>query len=550
MPIFNILLIMNKKLLRLFVLLFSFLLTGVLHANPFDMVLTNDPVFQDIRFLSLETGIPFLSYSPPLGLGELENFINNIDPGTLSTPAKQSYDRITDRLTPKAFFTIEHEGFSFLADLNVNLEAQFKHNNNIFWPSPYPETPPLVSAPVRLGFFNTLQFFVEPSLELRPEKNNRNNYFDTNIPYSVSQTENRIPLRAFGAAGGDWWNFQIGRDKLFWGSAHTGSLSFNDKTDYYTFARASFFTPSVKYSLIVSQMPLTINQSMTDPNNYYDLDWNDDDFLKSTLNRYLYIHRFDISLFNKLTISLMEGVMAGNSTVELRYLNPIMLFHSLFTWQDYDTWEPTETENSKGYINGSFFSIELNYNIINSLSVYGQFVMNQWATKEELKNDPEQPPNGTGFLAGIQYSRSFNKWGSVFFLEFIYTDPYLYILNSPFASFIHMDYSGDYRYIGYPRDSLALSLGAEIFNQSTLNILTRFSWVSKGEHDRAGLAWDWIVSEKSQAEKTPSGNVENFYILSVDAKWKMTPNLALYGNLSGIINKNTGQLTLGILLSL
>jgi len=545
---------MIKKSSWIFYFLLSFLITGILYANPFDMVLTDDPVFQDIRFLSLETGKPFLSYSPPLGLGELENFIKDIDTETLSSSAKQAYDRITDRLVPKAFLSMEHEGFSFLADLNVNLETRIKHNANLTWSSPYPETPPLISAPVRLGFFNVLQFYVEPTLELRLGKNDRNNYFDTNIPYSVSQMENRIPLRAFGVVGGQWWNFQIGRDKLYWGSAHTGSLSFGDKTDYYTFARASFFTPSVKYSIIVNQMPLTINQSMTDPGNYYDLDWVNDDFLKKTLDRYLYLHRFDISLFKKLTLSLMEGVMAGNSSIELRYLNPIMIFHSLFTWRNYDTWGPSTIPNQQqGYMNGSFISVEINFNIINSLSVYGQFIMNQLATQEELKSEPNQPPNATGYLLGVQFSRSFNKWGSVFFLEFIYTDPYLYILNSPFASFIHMDYAGGYRYIGYPRDTLALSLGAELFNQGSLNISARFSWISKGEHDRTDLVWDWAVNEKSQAEKTPSGNAEDNFILSLDAKWKILPNITLNGKLTGIAKNNSqmgGQFTLGILLSL
>ncbi|MDR2965751.1 MAG: capsule assembly Wzi family protein [Treponema sp.] len=546
---------MNKVYRHPFILFLLILLkTGILYAKPFDMVLTNDPVFQDIRFLSLETGKPFLSYSPPLGLGELENFINSIDPENLSLPAKLAYDRIMDRLVPTAFISINYEDFTFLADLNFNLEARLKYNDNLTWPSPYPETPALISAPVRLGFFNSLQFYVEPVLIMRPGYNDRFDTFDINIPFSFSQTENKIPLRAFGAAGGNWWNFQIGRDKLYWGSGHTGSLSFNDKTDYYTFARASFFTPSVKYSVIVNQMPLTIYKSMIDTD-LHNLDW-DDDFLKKTLDRYFYIHRFDITLFKKLTISLMEGVMAGNSSIELQYLNPIMLFHSLFTWQKYDTWQPTNTDKSIGYMNGSFFSVELNYNIIRSLSVYGQFVMNQWATQEELKADPDQPPNGTGFLAGIQYSHSFNKWGSVFFLEFIYTDPYLHILNSPFASIIHMDYAGGYRFIGYPRDTITLSLGAEFFNQYSLNISGRFSWISKGEHDKDGLLWDWIVSEKATAEKTPSGSAENNFILSLDAKWKISKYITLNCDLTGVINnykgstKTGGQFTLGILLSL
>ncbi|MDR1072851.1 MAG: capsule assembly Wzi family protein [Treponema sp.] len=69
-----------------------------------------------------------------------------------------------------------------------------------------------------------------------------------------------MPLRAFVAAGGAWWNFELGRDRLSYGLGRSGNMAVSDTPDYYDMARLSFFSPVFKYSLLVSQMPFTINK--------------------------------------------------------------------------------------------------------------------------------------------------------------------------------------------------------------------------------------------------------------------------------------------------
>ena len=509
--------------IRFFILIYLILTVNSLFGLPFDMILTGEDVLDDIRYLSLESGKSFLSFSPPLAPGEVRNFLDSIDEASLSGPAKDAYYRILNRLTPKAQLSYSNKIFTAFFNANLTLEGKISFNPDISWYPRYPESVPLFSFPIRFFFSDYVQFYIEPGKAATPIESGY-----TNIPMDFSSEY--LPIRSFAAVGGSWWNFQIGRDRLFWGTSHMGSLTFSDNDALFDFARLSFFAPSVKYSFIVNQLPIKLKEDLfPNPSPY---DWNS--YLSGTTERYFYLHRIDISLFNKLNIGVMEGVMAGNSPIEIRYLNPLIIFHSLYSWQDYDNWIPDgEVQN---FMNGSLLSIELNWNIIKSLAVYGQFLMNQIALQAELNENPIQPPNEIGFLAGLHFTHSFKEWGAIFFLEFIYTDPYLYILSSPFASFIQQDW--DYKFIGYPRDMISLSVGTEFFNKDNLSFSGSFSWINSGEHNKDGLKWDWEQSEKAWNERTPSGTVENKFILCLGAKWKPLAYLVLKTNIAGIISLN------------
>jgi hypothetical protein len=238
----------------------------------------------------------------------------------------------------------------------------------------------------------------------------------------------------------------------------------------------------------------------------------------------------------------MEGLMAGNSALEIRYLNPLMIFHSLYSSWDYDHWLLA----GDGDFNGSLFSLELNWNIVKALAVYGQFVMTEYSTPYEMKGWPAiQPPNGLGYLFGIEYVHSFNVWRSLFFGEFIYTDPYLYMNSSPFSSFIWMRrLSLDpsrvrYNYTGYPRDTIAGTIGARFFKGDILNVSGEFSFLSQGEHT---IAWDWGRGSPYNQEKTPSGIAENKFIASLGVEWKPFLFLVIGGSITGIVSLNNNHL--------
>ena len=506
-----------------------------LFASPFNMILVGDPTLDDLRYLSLESGKPFLSFTPPLSSYEIEQYLSSLDISLLTPPAREAYDRIVSRFNPESRVNFSIEYFDFHLNLNSTLELTTRFNSDISWEPIRTRPPAFVSLPMSLFFGNSVLLYIEPAIALSPQYYMNDLHMKNagiNIPLEVNKFDLSTPNRAFIAVGGPWWSFQLGRDRLSFGTGQTGNLNISDNPDYHDFARLSLFSRVIKYSVLVSQMPLDIRNLMeVPPGAEY----------TRTMHRYYYLHRLDLNLFNRLSVGIMEGALIGNSPLELRFLNPLIIFHQLYSWWNYDYWRAA---NDRGHNVGSSLSIELNWNIIESLAFYGQFFLNEYSTSHEAKLIPVQPPNGLGYLGGLRYTHSFDTWVSSYFLEFIYTDPYLYMTSTPFASFIHMRYYSmaanriQYTHLGYARDTIALTLGADFYNRDRLNLGGVFSWISRGEHNKDGLKWTWEESEAAFMESTPTGIAENRFIFSFTAGWRVNQYLVLNGSLAGIFTGN------------
>jgi len=512
----------NMKALRpVFFVCFIFLVKTAF-AQPFDMILAGDPVLEDLRFLSLESGRPFLSFTPPLAPAEIENYLDSLDPSLLSGPAQEAYLRLRQRLSPQSRLSFTSDVFSVLFDINSTLEGRVRFNRNLDWHPQRPAIPPMLSAPLRISFTGILQLYLEPFLAVIVPHYESAGTFGSNLHYDRDgRLDPTMPHRAFAALGGSWWNFQIGRDLLAWGTGHTGSLSFSDRANYFEYARLSFFSEKIKYSIVINQMPLRIDAmpGISPADGFY-----------QTAQRHFYLHRLDFMFRDTFSIGIMEGRMAGNSPLNLRYLIPLV------------------NTAPSGDLTGSIFSLEANWNIIRSLSVYGQFVMNDFA----------EPPNSLGFLAGLSVARSFTEWGSVFFFEYIHTYPYLYMNSSPFSSFIHMNRiavaGGDVRYhsIGFPRDTSALTLGARFFRGTGLSFEGEFTWLSRGEYATRYAAWSWNRDSSTARLGTPEHN----FIAAFATQWWPLPFLGFNGSVTGIFsynnrnepgsNKTGGQLSFSV----
>ena len=534
------------KIFKLIVFVLFLSIAANAFSAPFDMIAVGDPILDDILFLSLESGRGILSFTPPFSPHEIELFLKYINTENLSPVALEAYERIEKRLNPQARINVDGDNLLFTLNIKSSLEGTARFNTNINWHPLYPKIPALLSFPVRLYFADSLQLYMEPLVSKEPEyyRGSGETFYADNDVFVGNFSHNMIlkgedidqtfPVRAYIAMGGDWWNFQLGRDRLSFGTGQMGNLTIGDNLAYHQFARASFFSNFFRYSVLVSQMPL-------DTRDIFDYGDAEVEFYKTT-QRYLYLHRLDVLVKNKFSISISEGVLVGNLPLELRFLNPMMVFHSMFSFWDYrGAWVGGETPpEDTGDVNGSLFSLELNYNIINSLGVYGQFVMNQFSTKYKQENWGGQP-NGLGWLGGMRYSGTFGEWGFRVFLEFIYTDPYLYLNPSPFASHFQMQTLGInpgryiFSYIGYPRDTIAATLGGRFFNGDNLVIKGELSFISRGEHR---LEYNWANTEEVRKETTPSGTPENKYIASLGTAWKITSYLSLNGNVTGIFSQN------------
>jgi hypothetical protein len=517
-------------------------------AEPLSIFSAGDPVIEDIRFLAREAGRSLTSLTPPLSRDEAALFLSEFDEETLSPAGRGAYNRIRSALTPKTLFS---SGFFSLAiHTELTGEMRARTNTAITWEQyayRFKDAPPFLTIPISLFFGDAVQLFIEPSLNSDPSAfDEEGAVFGTNLPYKPGHFDLNIPLRAFLAIGGPWWSFELGRDRVSFGVGRTGNMAVSDTPDYYDMARVSLFSSVLKYSLLISQTPLHLfgpggDSLLTDNANTPNFEAGG---LMETTNRYLYIHRLDIRIFKKVSLALTEGVMVGNSPLELRFLNPLMVFHSFFSWRDHPEWNKGADRSS---MTGSLFSFDIEWAVLPSLAVYGQFVLNELSTQYEADNHPEsQAPNATGYLAGIEIAHDVSGWCGVFWGEFAYMDPFLYTLSSPFASYIWMRRLAEvgekplrYTWIGHPqgRDTILFAVGSSL-SRDELTFKVDVSFTLKGER---GIRWDWGMGEGYNDQTTPSGVVERRLATVIGSTWRALPQVTLSGRIGGAYIFNDGR---------
>jgi hypothetical protein len=420
------------------------------------------------------------------------------------------------------------------------LEGRFRSDTGVPWQKKDNTSQALIGLPFHFFFSDNFELFFEPVLAADPwYYNHPVSKWGSNVPWA-DRIDLNMPLRAFAALGGAWWTFQIGRDRLSFGPGRTGNMAVSDTPDYYDFARISFFSDVFKYSVLVSQMPLNAEHLVADASSLalpppamgYDL--------LETTNRYLYFHRLDIRLFKKFSIGISEGVMAGNSPLELRFLNPVTVFHSFFSWLDYPEWGA-----AGGDMNGSLFSLDLEWAFLPGWALYSQIVMNEFSTPYESSRYPDQPPPGMGYLLGAEYAVPLGSWALSFYAELVYADPFLYTLSTPFASMIWMRRLSDigakelrYAFFGHAegRDMFLAALGASARGKK-ISLGLDLSLKMQGEH---GLKWDW--SPRYNTQNSPSGNPETRGIVILSLALKVLPNCTIDCRIGETVLLNAGHI--------
>jgi hypothetical protein len=505
------------------------------------MISGGDPLLDDLRFLVREGGISFTSLTPPFSGNEIRGILHDLQAETLSGPALAAYDRLMEALNPKLL--LPRGTFNLSLGVEAAPELRFRTNKEVYWTREIHDSPAFLSLPVNFFFTDYVLLNAEPLLTTEPSVyEDEGALWNTNLPYFPERVDLNMPLRAFAAAAGPWWSVQIGRDRLSFGPGKTGNLALSDTPDFYDFGRISFFSPNFKYSFLISQFPLA-----TDTLFAPGFGPAASGELTQTTRRYLYLHRMDMRFFRRLSLGFTEGIMAGNSPPELRFFTPLGVFHSFFAWNDYEHWHGTGPGGTtgEGSLVGSLFSVDLEWAIRPGLAFYGQLVMNEFSTSYEKERWPDdQPPNGLGYLAGLEYSRRVNSWRASFYGEAVYTDPYLYVLSSPFASFISMrrlpevgDKELRYKWIGHPqgRDALLIALGAD-FLQEPWGFALGVSFIRRGEHT---IRWDWTKGRDSFSEISPTGRPENILTAQGEMTWKFLPGFSLkfYTALSCIFDR-------------
>jgi hypothetical protein len=399
--------------------------TAVFSLPAQKILYPGDSIYDDLTALSMEQGVVFLSGSA-ITVAQAELMFAKINDEELSASGKILYERVRSFFAKPA--TISRFDGLFALDFNPGLQPElyYKTNDALDWIYDHNSRQPFLSLPVSVS----VSSYITLESELYIRENRRfshvdNNYF--NFPFetyidSVTPIDTNAPKRAYLSAGfpfgkgfGVHVKFGLGDDTL--GRTKTGSIILSDNMRGFSYGNLTLYAPFISYAASVMELEVT---------------------------KYLYLHQLQLKILDRLSLSLIEGVMV-NAPFEIRYVNPIMIFHSFSAWESYGDYnEQIGNDTSLGSGDsrvGSYLGISVDFRPWKKGRFYGLFAMNQLELPGERTSD-SKVPDGLAFQWGYESWLpvaglfSENSVGHVTFgLEGVYTYPYMYILGDKGWSF-------------------------------------------------------------------------------------------------------------------
>lgn len=560
----------------------------------------DSPVYDAITYLYVSNGLALPSTGGPWSTDELLKMLDKLDRDAQDDGAKAAYDYVVSMLS---------EGDRAVQfGLDVALEGYYHTDTTNFtneedWIRGYNERKPLMD--IVLETWPSNHFYGYSSLYVGGTKFSGytaadgpvamfygQEPFTTNLfflaPGTISELDFAMPYRAFGAFGGDGWSVQIGRDRLSWGPGTTGNLMLGEHLKYHNVGRVAAYGKNFKYTFVTSFFP--------HPGHYYPVLNSSGDFANNEsqadplhgLNMFM-AHRLEWRMFqDKVGLALSESIMyqSLDNTLDLRILNPAMIFHDYYIRSNAN----------------SLLTLEVDYTPIRHVNVYGQFAVDEFALPGEPVpgKDDNALPTAYGMMAGAKASYPMANGMMYGSFEWAKTDPYLYLRDDGSYAQTAGQYGINYvvaireyygtgsmlydeQFLGYQYGPDAVVLNGNVgyrefgkwFAEGNIFYMlhgthdkwTRWTYVDNGD----GVADDHPVFVPGPTDSHESGNngdadvsdrnaVSKTLVAGVKGGYTILPGLDVYAQGDFISIKNAGnidgtdisdiQLTIGVSYSL
>ena len=376
-----------------------------------------------LRSIYLEQGKDPLSTAGPFSIGELQMMLDKIDPSTLSPAGMHAYQVIKKEITTKLVSKPMSLGVS--AHPAASVEGYYHTNQDpsqTEWQQDYNERLPLAAIPTQIWVGDNV--FGEFDLSIRQNPDGLNpalvpqNYLNWTSNFEVLDYE--IPQRAFVALGGDDWSFSIGRDRFSWGNGESGNLVVSDSPDYYDFGRITLYWPNFKYSFLWIMLDTDL-EPYGSPVTWTTLPTNPP-YVNDNIPRNFFLHRLDFSIFDRATISALEGMLVGGVQPDLADFNPVMIFHDLFN-----------------FANSSIITaLEADVNPWKYFELYGQAASNKLVSPQEVERYGTASSSVANTYALLGGARSRIPIWSGYLnagAEYTVVSPWMYLRENPLISY-------------------------------------------------------------------------------------------------------------------
>jgi hypothetical protein len=497
----------------LLLLLIFLAVTNVFSLPDQKIIYPDEWAYKALSAVALEQGIVFFTGSP-LTVLRFKLMRKEINYEALSPAGKMLYDKLEAYFAEEAMFSFGVGSMKFAVDPSLRPEFYIRSNNDLEWMYDNYHRKPFMSLSTSLSYspyFNAqFEGNFEKNLKAIYETHNYSN--DTFSDFSMT-----TPHRAYLSLGlplpkSSGIQFRMGIGEEFIGRTYLGSIVLSDYMKDLTYVALSAYTPVFEYGARVLQLDV---------------------------NKYFYIHTMEARFFKKVSIKFTEGVLV-NAPLELRFLNPLMAFHSFFAWGDYGDYagEKLDMEDAFGQENinrsdlrvASFFALKLDLQLFRHTRIYGIWALNELQTPDEKKKEPEAlRPDSFAVQAGAEFAFPISQAVLTFGMEAVYTYPFVYISRDKRWSFYKPmnGNSKDFQYwTGSPfgPDSFA----AVFWTQYTANLWSikgDFLFLVQGERSKLSIFdtpdYHPFLTDnfKEVGLTSPTGTPSYNYILRFQGAW-------------------------------
>lgn len=503
--------------------LLSFILCGAILPAAFsfspdsELVPTGHWLYGALERIYADAGEASLGVCAPASRFELRSYLDSIDIDSLCEQGRALYRKASEYLGERE--PITEIGFAaFDSRPVVSFSARYRASQDAFFDfdlnDAFKETKPLVSLPLELCFTPNVTGYADLSAGEGVWASKLQDNF-TNIPNNASYVDINMPKTAYLSVGNEFCTAVIGRGALGIGRTFSGSMILSDSADRLDYASLSLFSPGVRFSM----MPVELAP-----------------------DRFAYYHTLSFRPLKFLSITFSEASLV-NSTLDLRYLNPFMIFHSYAGWRDSAAYgKGDETTSSVG----SQLGLEMSLVPFRGMTVYGQVVMNQFQTQYERENfgaEAAKIPDSLGGTLGVKLSIPFASGFITGTLEGVYANPWMYILDNKAiswywsrfelvapSSYTDKAVSG---WLGSPYgpDTIAGVLNVRYEDPESFSLGLTYRFICKGINSEAFMAFqegttgtsaDYYYPQNlaQSSATTPYGAARFQNLLLLEASWR------------------------------
>lgn len=525
---------MNKNItfkiqhtLLITVILFLFV-SANLSANSQKLYRSIDSEYIDTTLLAIEAGVLYPAYTPATA-AQLLTTLEAIPDELRNQHWQEVYNSISEQAE---LFSSDNTAINISA--NVNLQGYF-HSED--YPQqfavPYKDIPPMLSLFGEASFYEHsylyIDFIEKDPILSHPAYSNISTFIDyKNGEFLILEymTQANQPFRSGLSAGGQGFNFQIGRNRQKLGRGITGNMFIGDNFVVQEYLDASWTSKYFSYHLNITHFDqqrdaLNINS-----------------FVLSGYHQYRVVHSFTASPSSSLDFTVSFGsVFETDSAFDFRLISPMAIVHNYNNFSE----EPVISGNDES---NNMLTAELSWAFRPGWKASAQFALDQLQLGYE---STERIPDALAFLANIENVTRITETSILHtYIEGAYTMPYFY-LNYKTDSAGNINYNYDYilgyglsggsdiQYSGYPYgpDSIVILVGTE-YIKNKWKIGTDLLWWIHGEH---GLYTDHTTLKDydGKSNTTPlSANPQHF--IQIKLKGNLEPVNNLVFNLTAAAN--------------